>query len=210
MKPGNGCDWEKPNPFCAPSDPVHPNLPTPPIRALVIDRDGTLIEHVPYLRDPAEVRLLPGVREALSSAIVAGVRLFLHSNQSGIGRGWFSIDDVHACNARMIELLGLGQAPFERICIAPEAPDMPSRYRKPSPEFALAIQREFSFQPNEIAYVGDRGSDLATAHAAGTRGVGVATGLDDLRAELADLGLEQNFPVFDSFPAAIQHLLTPP
>jgi len=176
----------------------------------VLDRDGTLIEHVPYLRDPGEVRLLPGVREAIADARAAGVRLFLHSNQSGIGRGWFSMDEVHACNERMVELLGFGHAPFDRICIAPEAPDMPSRYRKPSPTFARELQQQFSLLPNEIAYVGDRGSDLATAHAAGTRGAGVATGLDDLRAELADLGLEQDFPVFDSFPAAIRHLLMPP
>lgn len=183
--------------------------PHPAVRALVLDRDGTLIEHVPYLRDPAEVRLLPGVCEALALALEAGLKLFLHSNQSGVGRGWFSLDDVHRCNQRLIELLDLGPQPFTRLCIAPEAPGEPSLYRKPSARFAREIQREFSLLNEEIAYVGDRGSDLATAHAAGTRGVGVATGLDDLHAELRDLGLDQDFPVFDSFSAAMQHLLGP-
>lgn len=179
-------------------------------RALVFDRDGTLIEHVPYLANPAEVRLLPGVRDALAAARHAPAKWFLHSNQSGVGRGWFDLGSVHACNARMIELLDLGPAPFERICIAPEAPDQPSHYRKPSPEFVREIQRDFSLKPEEICYIGDRGSDLATAHAAGTRGIGVATGLDDLRAELRDLGLAAEFPVFDSLAAALHHLFPPP
>lgn len=178
--------------------------------ALILDRDGTLIEHVPYLSDPAEVRLLPGVREALQTACAEGARLFLHSNQSGIGRGLFEASAVVACNQRLIELLELGPQPFARICIAPEAPDQPSAYRKPSPLFAREIMRESRLEPAAVCYLGDRGSDLATAEAAGTRGVGIATGLDDLRAELAALGLAGKFPVFDSIAEAIGYLFPHP
>lgn len=177
-----------------------------PPKALILDRDGTLIEHVPYLADPADVRLLPGVPAALATAREAGASLFLHSNQSGIGRGLFKAEAVDACNCRMIELLGFGPDVFERICIAPEHPDVPSVYRKPSPAFAQEVMRDFNLGPEEICYIGDRGSDLATARAAGTRGLGVDTGLDDLNAELRDLGLEQVFPVFDSLHAAICYL----
>ena len=175
--------------------------------ALILDRDGTLIEHVPYLADPADVRLLPGVREAIAAARDAGALLFLHSNQSGIGRGMFGPEAVEACNLKMIELLGCGPDVFERICIAPEHPDEPSTYRKPSPAFALEIMRDYKLAPEELCYIGDRGSDLASAHAAGTRGVGVATGLNDLRAELREIGLSEPFPVFDSLHAAICYLL---
>lgn len=174
--------------------------------ALIFDRDGTLIEHVPYLSDPAQVRLLPGVREALQTAVAAGARLFLHSNQSGIGRGYFDLSAVEACNQRLIELLDMGPRPFERICIAPEEPDAPSPYRKPSPRFAREIMRDFALEPGQLCYLGDRGSDLATARAAGARGVGIASGLDDLRAELRALGLAGEFPVFDSIGAAIHYL----
>lgn len=181
-----------------------------PPAALVLDRDGTLIEHVPYLQDPAKVRLLPGVTEALAAAREAGARLFLHSNQSGVGRGLFDISSVHACNERMIELLGIGPGTFERICIAPEHPEEPSVYRKPSPAFAREIISEFAYDPREICYIGDRGSDLATAHSAGTRGVGVATGLDDLLAEMRELGIEGIFPVFNSLSEAIGYLFPRP
>jgi len=181
------------------------NLVNPP-DALIFDRDGTLIEHVPYLCDPSDVCLSPGVIEALAVARDAGARLFLHSNQSGIGRGLFDLPAVHACNQRLIELLGASHNIFERICIATEHPDEPAVYRKPSPVFAREIMRDFGYAPEQICYIGDRGSDLATAHAAGTRGVGVATGLDDLRAELKDLGLDGLFPVFDSLSDAIGYL----
>lgn len=179
-------------------------------QAIIFDRDGTLIEHVPYLADPAGVRLLPGVCEAVKRAKTAGVKLFLHSNQSGVGRGLFALPDVDACNQRMLDLLGCGDGVFERICIAPEHPDAPSTYRKPSPAFAREVMRDFGFAPEEICYIGDRGSDLATANAAGTQGVGVATGLDDLRAELAALGIAGHFPVFDSLDGAIRYLLPTP
>ncbi len=107
----------------------------PPLQAVFLDRDGTLIRHVPYLRDPADVVLLPGVREALVRARAADVKLFLFTNQSGVGRGMFTLAEVEACNARMIELLELGPQPFDAVCIATEIPEEPQLYRKPSPRF---------------------------------------------------------------------------
>ena len=178
-----------------------------PVRALVLDRDGTLIEHVPYLADPASVRVLPGVPEALAAAKAAGIALFLHTNQSGVGRGMYDLAAVHACNDRMLHLLGLSDNLFTRICIAPEAPDKPAVYRKPSPRFARELMEAFGYQPTELCYIGDRGADLATAQAAGTRAAGVATGLDDLAAEVRELGLD-DYPLFSSFHAAITHVLT--
>jgi D-glycero-D-manno-heptose 1,7-bisphosphate phosphatase len=178
----------------------------PSAKALVLDRDGTLIEHVPYLCDPRQVMLLPGVCEGLHLALDAGLLLFLHSNQSGVGRGYFSVDAVDQCNRRMLELLDLGPAPFSRICIAPEAPGQPSLYRKPSPLFAVEVMRDYHLAPHEMWYVGDRGSDLATAQAAGTCGVGVATGLEDLASELEEQGLG-DFLIFPGFEQAIRHVL---
>jgi len=175
--------------------------------ALILDRDGTLIEHVPYLSSPAGVRLLPGVSEALRAAQSSGALLFLHSNQSGVGRGMFEASAVAACNARLIELLGLGPAPFERICVAMEAPDQPSLFRKPSPAFAREVMRDYHLAASQVWYCGDRGSDLETARQAGVRAVGVATGLDDLRMELGELGLAESFPVFASLENAIAHIL---
>ena len=192
------------------SSPTASHPATQPRRGLVLDRDGTIIVHVPYLSDPAGVVLLPTVREALQAAQAAGVDLFVHSNQSGVGRGMFGLDAVDACNRRMIELLELGEQPFDRICVAPEAPKDPAIYRKPEPRFAHELMRDYGYAPQHLAYIGDRGSDLETAARAGIGGIGVATGLDDLSAELAELGLDKAFPVFASLSAAVEHFLKTP
>ena len=70
--------------------------------------------------------------------------------------------------------------------------------------------REFGFRREELWYLGDRGSDLETARAAGTRGAGIATGLDDLAAELAGAGLADVYPVFPRFDLAVKHILDLP
>ena len=98
-------------------------------RAIFLDRDGTLIENRHYLSSPEGVALLPGVCEALARVREAGAKLFLFTNQSGVGRGYFTLADVEAVNRRMIEVLGLGDDLFAGICIAPE----PARERRLEP-----------------------------------------------------------------------------
>ena len=88
-------------------------------QAIFLDRDGTLIENRHYLSTPEGVALLPGVQEALRRARDRRVKLFLFTNQSGVGRGYFTLADVEAVNRRMIDLLGLGDDLFARICVAP-------------------------------------------------------------------------------------------
>jgi D-glycero-D-manno-heptose 1,7-bisphosphate phosphatase len=126
-----------------------------PPRAIFLDRDGTLIRHVHYLRDPAEVVLLPGVREALARAREASVKLFLFTNQSAVGRGMFTLAEVEACNSRMIELLGLGCQPFDAVCVATETPTEPQRYRKPSPRFILEMLDLHGIDPATAWMLGD-------------------------------------------------------
>lgn len=87
----------------------------PPPQGIFLDRDGTLIENLHYLASPEGVALLPGVREALARARAAGAKLFLFTNQSGIGRGYFTLTDVEAVNRRMIEMLDLGDEAFARL-----------------------------------------------------------------------------------------------
>lgn len=148
-------------------------------RALFLDRDGTLIHDRDYLCDPAGVELIPGVPDALRRARALGYRLFLFTNQSGIGRGYHTIDDTYRCNARMLELLGLGPALFDEICIAPEAPDQPSPYRKPSPRFINEMVERFALDRSQCWMIGDRESDLDAGLNAGIRAAAVCTGKYD-------------------------------
>jgi D-glycero-D-manno-heptose 1,7-bisphosphate phosphatase len=179
----------------------------PEFDAVIFDRDGTLIEHVPYLSDANQVRLLDGVKFSIRRLHDAGVRLFLHTNQSGVGRGMFELEAVHECNRRLVNLLGLGDHVFERICIAPEPPDAPSTYRKPSPAFVNEIIHSTGIPPQRICYVGDRASDLQTAAAAGTDAIAVDTGQGDLAEELRVAGLENRYPVVPSFTDAVDLII---
>ncbi len=151
-------------------------------KALFLDRDGTLILDKHYLADPAGVELIPGVADALCRARSLGYRLFIHTNQSGIARGLYTLDDVHRCNDRMDELLGLPRPIFDDICIAPEGPEDPMVYRKPSPRFAHETIARHRLDPRHCWMVGDRVADIETGRAAGIRSVGVCTGKHDAAA----------------------------
>ncbi len=144
--------------------------------ALFLDRDGTLIRHVHYLHKPAEVELLPGVTAALAKAKQLGYLLFLHTNQSGVGRGMFPFEDAVACNSRMIELMGLGPDLFADICVAPESPTQPVIYRKPSSRFAREMAVKHGLDLPRCWMVGDYPADVETAFAAGMQAAALVGG----------------------------------
>jgi D-glycero-D-manno-heptose 1,7-bisphosphate phosphatase len=145
-------------------------MPVPAnVQALFLDRDGTLIEDRHFVGAVDQVALLPGTREALARLLAAGTKLFMLTNQSGVNRGYFTMADVEAVNRRMIDLLGLGPEPFTRICIAPERPDEPVRYRKPSPRFIEEMLAEHGLTRTATWMIGDRPSDWEAGLAAGVR-----------------------------------------
>jgi D-glycero-D-manno-heptose 1,7-bisphosphate phosphatase len=177
------------------------------LNCVFLDRDGTLIRHRPYLADAACVELLPTVVEGLTELAKIGCQLFLHTNQSGIGRGYFSLTDAIACNDEMLRQIGLGPEIFAGVCLCPEAPDQTVVYRKPSPKYALEIIANYGITKRDICYLGDNISDLLTARNLGCMGVGVSTGVHDLRPMLRQIGLAEQFPVFDSFIDAAKHVV---
>lgn len=174
-------------------------------KALFLDRDGTLIYDRHYLADPAGVELIPGVAVALRRARELGYRLFIHTNQSGIARGLHTLDDVRRCNTRMEELLALPSPIFDDICIAPEGPEGPVVYRKPSPRFAQECIQRYGLDPKQCWMVGDREADIETGHNAGIRSAAVCTGKHDAAAwaALAMPGVPV-FPSFVEFVAALR------
>jgi D-glycero-D-manno-heptose 1,7-bisphosphate phosphatase len=175
---------------------------------VVLDRDGTLIRHIPYLCDPAQVEVLPTVVTGLTQLVESRHKLFLHTNQSGVGRGYFSLADAVACNDAMLEKIGLGDDLFEGICVCPEAPDQDINYRKPSSKYGLEILERYRKSTQDICYIGDNVTDLLTAKNIGCMGVGVNTGVHDLRPALLERGLEGSFPVFDCFSDAASYVVS--
>ena len=138
-------------------------------RAVFLDRDGTLIEDKDYLHRPEEVVIYPGVGAALRRLQDAGFLLFIVTNQSGVGRGKFPIEDVHCVHEHLCRELAKDGVRFEKIYIAPEAPDAPSRGRKPSPQFLFDARDEFGLDLAQSYMIGDKLIDLECGWNAGVR-----------------------------------------
>ncbi len=176
-------------------------------QAVFLDRDGTIIEDKNYLRDPEGVAILPGAPAALKRLQAAGLKLFIVSNQSGIGRGYFTAADVEKVNARMLAGLARSGVRFEKTYIAPEAPDVPSRGRKPSPQFLFDARDEFGLDLARSYMVGDKLIDVECGRNAGVRkSVLVRTGYGATAERTAGSALEQAV-VVDDLAAAAEWIL---
>ncbi|WP_153398793.1 HAD-IIIA family hydrolase [Ornithinicoccus halotolerans] len=145
----------------------------PPTRAVLFDRDGTLVHDVPYNGDPDRVEPVAGADEALRLLRDAGLRIGLVSNQSGIGRGLLDEQQVDAVNSRVEELLGR----LDTLQYCPHHPEAGCPCRKPAPGLVLAAAEELGVRPHECVVVGDIGADVDAARAAGAWSVLVPTGV---------------------------------
>ena len=138
-------------------------------RAVFLDRDGTLIVEKNYLSNPAQVVLFSDAGTALRKLADAGFMLFIVTNQSGIGRGYYSLEDMHAVNRRVAEVFSASGVSFQEIYFAPEAPEAPSRGRKPSPAFLFDARGSFDIDLNRSYMIGDKRIDLECGQNAGVR-----------------------------------------
>ena len=151
--------------------------------AVFLDRDGTLIEDVGYPHRPEDLRLLPGVVPALQKLQALGFVLVVVTNQSGIARGYFSEDQMHAFHTLLCERLAEAGVRIEAIYHCPFHPDASvSKYRcdsplrKPKPGMLLLAAEELRLDLPASYAVGDKKSDVLAGQAAGCRTVLVQTG----------------------------------
>jgi histidinol-phosphate phosphatase family protein len=161
-----------------------------PVRAVLFDRDGTLVQDVPYNGDPDGVELVPEATKAVERLRAAGLRVGVITNQSGVGRGLISADQVDSVNQKVDELLG----PFHTWQVCPHTEQDNCSCRKPAAGLVLAAADELGVPASQIVVIGDIGSDVQAAQAAGARSVLVpnpATKPEEIAAApvvAADLG----------------------
>jgi histidinol-phosphate phosphatase family protein len=146
---------------------TEPWRPRPPLAAVLVDRDGTIVRDVPYNGEPERVEPLPGVRAALDRLRSAGVKIAVITNQSGVARGRLTLPQVSAVNARVDALLG----PFSDWQVCPHGPDDGCSCRKPQPGMVVAAARTLGVDVAECVVIGDTGADVEAAQAAGARAV---------------------------------------
>jgi histidinol-phosphate phosphatase family protein len=152
---------------------------TPTKRAVLFDRDGTLVVDVPYNGDPSKVELMPGARTAVWLLRQAGFALGVVSNQSGIARGLITAHDVEAVNARVDALVG----PLDTWRYCPHGEHDGCACRKPRPGLVLRAAVDLGVDPRNAIVIGDIAADLGAAKAAGASAILVPTG-QTLRAEV--------------------------
>ncbi|MFF7788487.1 HAD-IIIA family hydrolase [Streptomyces sp. NPDC007991] len=142
-----------------------------PVKAVLFDRDGTLVHDVPYNADPDRVRPVEGAREALARLRARGIRTGVVTNQSGVARGLLTDADVRRVNHRVDELLG----PFEVFAVCPHGPDDGCHCRKPQPGMVLWAAGRICTSPADLVVIGDIGADVEAARRAGAHGILVPT-----------------------------------
>jgi histidinol-phosphate phosphatase family protein len=145
--------------------------PSPRPKAVLFDRDGTLVADVPYNGDPGRVVVMPGAREAVERVRAAGVATAVVSNQSGVARGRIRAEQVEAVNRRVEELLG----PLGPWMVCLHGPWEGCGCRKPAPGLIEAAAGALGVEVADCVVIGDVGADVEAARAAGARGVLVPT-----------------------------------
>ncbi len=145
------------------------------IKAVFLDRDGTLIYEKPgvYLSDPSQLRLYKSTQPALKLLSKSGFTLFIVSNQSGIGRGYFTEKEVNAVHAHLVALLR--PARIKDIVFCPHAPDEKCACRKPQPKLGLDLINKYHIDPAKSYMIGDKKADVEFGHALGCKAVLVTT-----------------------------------
>jgi HAD superfamily hydrolase (TIGR01662 family) len=168
---------------------------------VLFDRDGTLVHDVPYNGDPSRVQPVTGAREALDRLRGLGVAVGLVTNQSGVGAGLITEGQVEAVHARLVELLG----PMDVVKVCPHRRDEGCTCRKPAPGMVKDACADVGTTPERCVVVGDIGSDVEAATAAGAHAILVPTP-STRRAEITSASTTTS-SVAPTLAAAVEQIL---
>lgn len=182
---------------------VLPSAPVPRsvsgMRAVFLDRDGTLIEEKDYLSDPDQVVLVPGACEGVRRLQEVGLAVVLVTNQSGIGRGYFTVEQYAAVHGELERQLSEGGAQLDGVFFCPDAPGHEPSCRKPGPAMYLSAEAELKVRLRRSYFVGDKVSDVLPAQTFGGKGLLVTTGFGQGEVERAP----HDVVIVDGFRAAV-------
>lgn len=162
--------------------------------AVFLDRDGTVMEDAHYIKSPSQVRLIPGAAAAVKRINDARVPAIVVTNQSGIARGIFKIEDYEAVRRRFESLLEAEGAQIDASYYCPHHTSVPPACdcRKPATKMFEDAIRDFKLDAKHVAYVGDRWRDVVASKKLGGRGIMIASPMtsDEDRRKAQEDGIE--------------------
>jgi D,D-heptose 1,7-bisphosphate phosphatase len=178
--------------------------------ACFLDRDGTLTQERGYAATPGDIELLPGAGAAVRLLNRRGMAAVLITNQSGVGRGYFTIEDVAAQHEKLRQLLAVDDAHLDGIYVCPHHPDERCGCRKPATALLIQAARELDLDLSRSWMIGDREEDLAAGERAAGGSLLVLTGYGEDTRRNALAGRLAPDRVFADVLAAVNHLLAEP
>ena len=174
---------------------------------ILLDRDGVINEDEKgYIGSPLDWYPIAGSAEAIGLLTQKGYDVFVLTNQSGIGRGYYSLADMQAVHNKMREVLAEFGGVIKAIYYCPHAPEEQCVCRKPQTGLFEQLQQEFSLDLTQTWFVGDKLSDLLAGDRVKAQSVLVKTGCG--ADTLAQLPADHSYPVFERLSAFVRHLMT--
>jgi len=176
-------------------------------KLVILDRDGVInYDSDEYIKSPCEWEAIPGSLEAIARLNQAGYRVVVASNQSGLGRGLFTLDELHQIHQKMHKELSEVGGTIEAIFFCPHSPNEDCQCRKPRPGLFDDIANRLGIALINVPAVGDSLRDLQAASAAGAKPILVRTGkgLETLSANMAGF---EDVPVYNDLAAFVDNFL---
>lgn len=146
------------------------------MRFALLDRDGTILAEKHYLKSIDQMELLPGAAEGLRLLAARGFGLIVITNQSGIGRGLVTVEEVEAVHAELRRRLAEEGVKIAAIYYCPHSPAEACDCRKPLTKLAEQARTEFGFDFAESVVIGDKASDIEFGRSLGAQTILVRTG----------------------------------
>jgi len=170
-------------------------------RAIFLDRDGVINEDLHYVGQPERFHIFPYVGPALKLLAEKGFLFFIVTNQSGIGRGFFTVEDMHRVHDILINKMREFGVEFTEIYFSPHHPDTPNDIRKPSPKLVLQAAEKYEIDLSHSYVIGDSSTDLEMGYRAGCKVVLVRSGKGSTTEKLPNVKFDY---VFDDLLDAAQ------
>lgn len=181
------------------------------MRLLILDRDGVINEDSSdYIKSPEQWVPIPGSLEAIARLCRSEYRVVVITNQSGVGRGLYTVDTMNKINARMFELLRQKGGEIDALLFCPHTPDAGCECRKPKPGLFYELGRRLKVNVTGVPAVGDSSRDLDAAIAAGAQPILVRTGKGAETRAAIERGEYERFkdvPVYDDLASFVDHYM---
>ncbi len=178
------------------------------MKLIILDRDGVINEDSDdYIKSPDEWIPIPGSLEAIALLNHAGYAVAVASNQSGIARGYFSLETLAAMNVKMNDMLSQVGGRVDAMFFCPHGPADGCDCRKPRPGLLTEIGNRFQSSLGNVLFVGDNINDVKAAQAAGAKPVLVKTGKGEQTAKMMAENNINNIPVYDDLADVVNAVL---